>query len=91
MKNVVSVKSLSGKTLIFYYDTDYTFAEFFEKVDEEFQKMEDRWPEDTHNGKKVLSKLVCMGKQLDEEYYEEMKYNFANINCIHAVYSYAKL
>lgn len=88
MESVVNVRLLRGQSIIVNFNIDDNFEIFKAKVMAKLINIivfDESSINNKHSSPKTL-KLICFGKQLDDEYYELMKKEFCKINCIHAIY-----
>lgn len=83
----VNVKLLTGKCVIVDYDVEDSFEIFKAKVAEKLSNIVDieSASENTEYSVLKLLRLICCGRELNDEYYESVKTEFPKINCIHAV------
>lgn len=86
MASCVNVQLLNGKRAFVHFNLDDTFPVFRQKVFDEIRYLiEDPSTANHPDGAKRIFRLICFGKELDDDYFEKMKYEFPKMNCIHAV------
>ncbi len=74
---------MTGEGTMVGYNRDDNFDEFRLKVQTALEKT---IKNNSYYDGKALLRIICLGKELTNEYYESVKTEFPKINCIHAIY-----